>query len=409
MTDSRYYSGKYRWIKVGFVAVAILIILFALFMLRQFVNSMSEMERKRVDNWATATRLIGISDTDDDLTLELKVINDNTDIPVILADEKGNYIDGRNLNMPDDAEERHEWIKNKEKEWGRERAPIEIEMTDGSRQYVYYDESNLVFGMRIFTIGALSIIAIFTLILLLFLLNEWRARQNTVWVGFSKETAHQLGTPISSLSAWIELFKLRNPAKEDMVKEMEKDVDRLKIIAERFSKIGSKPKLETKAVQPIVEKAVSYMRGRVSKHIDIEMNSELSESFCLPINDALIEWVIENLCKNAVDSMSGRGGKIDIYMMDRDGYCEIDISDTGCGIARSKRNMIFKSGYTTKSRGWGLGLSFARRIVEEYHNGKIYVKNSEEGRGTTFAIMLFASKEDKYRWSRKTMLMKIGI
>ena len=223
----------------------------------------------------------------------------------------------------------------------------------------------------------------------------------------SKETAHQLGTPISSLEAWMELFKLRDPSHGEYVDEMNKDVNRLKIIAERFSKIGSKPELAESKVLPVVSAAVSYMRDRTSKYVDISLVSHIDENYSMPINVPLFEWVIENLCKNAVDSMSGKSGKIVVDVRANRLFCEIDVSDTGSGIPKSKWSTIFKSGYTTKKRGWGLGLSFAKRIIEEYHDGKIYVKNSEEGKGTTFAVLLFKNQKRRGMWLNRIFMKKI--
>ncbi|MBP5137270.1 MAG: HAMP domain-containing histidine kinase [Paludibacteraceae bacterium] len=403
----RYYSNTYNWVKAGFAAFAVMIVVASLFVLNAFVDRLSDMETRRVSNWAEATRVIAKADENADLTLELKVINDNTDIPVILADSAGNFLDARNIDVPDDARERAEWTKATIRKFGQAREPIEIEMDDESHQYVYYDESMMVVGLRLFTIGALSIIFIFIVVLVLFLYSTWKSEQNAVWAGMSKETAHQLGTPISSLEAWMELFKLRDPSHGEYVGEMGKDVNRLKIIAERFSKIGSTPELNEESILPVVSNAVSYMRDRTSKRVDISLVSHIGEDYKMPLNVPLFEWVIENLCKNAVDSMGGKSGKIVVEVnADRD-FCEIDVTDTGSGIPKYKWNTIFKSGYTTKKRGWGLGLSFAKRIIEEYHDGKIYVKDSEDGKGTTFAIVLFRNKKRRGVWLNRIFMKKI--
>ena len=403
----RYYSSKYNWVKAGFVAFAVMIVAASLFVLNAFVDSLSEMETRRVGNWAEATRIIAKADTSADLTLELKVINDNTDIPVILADSAGNFIDARNVDVPDDEAERSRWTKATIRKFGNAREPIEIEMADESHQYVYYDESMMVVGLRYFTIGVLSFIFVFIIVLVLFLYSTWRSEQNAVWAGMSKETAHQLGTPISSLEAWMELFKLREPDHEEYIDEMSKDINRLKIIAERFSKIGSKPELSEAEILPVVSSAVSYMRKRTSKHVDISLVSQIDDHYKMPINVPLFEWVVENLCKNAVDSMNGKPGKIAVKISANRLFCEIDVTDTGSGIPKSKWSTIFKSGYTTKKRGWGLGLSFAKRIIEEYHDGKIYVKNSEDGKGTTFAILLFKNQKRRGVWLNRIFMKKI--
>lgn len=381
----RYYSSKYNWVKAGFAAFAVMIVAASLFVLNAFVDSLSEMETRRVGNWAEATRIIAKADTNADLTLELKVINDNTDIPVILADSAGNFLDARNVDVPDDEAERSRWTKATIRKFGNAREPIEIEMADESHQYVYYDESMMVVGLRYFTIGVLSIIFVFIIVLVLFLYSTWRSEQNAVWAGMSKETAHQLGTPISSLEAWMELFKLRDPSHGEYVDEMNKDVNRLKIIAERFSKIGSKPELAESKVLPVVSAAVSYMRDRTSKHVDISLVSHIDENYSMPINVPLFEWVIENLCKNAVDAMEGKG-TITLTLTDGSDDVIIEVQDTGKGIKKKDMGNVFTPGFTTKQRGWGLGLSLARRIVEEYHKGRIYVKHSEVGKGTTFRI-----------------------
>lgn len=405
----RYYSGKYRLVKWCFVFAAVAIVLLSLIALGLFVRTQSERETASIGMWAEATKHVAQADGDDDVSMELMVINENDNIPVILVDSADVLVDSRNVEVPSDSSELRLWTKTMMKRWGRVRAPIRIDFRDGNRQYVYYDESRLVSQLRTFSLGSLAIIVFLAIGLVVVLYNGWREERNVMWVGFSKETAHQLGTPISSLEAWIELFRMRNPYADSMMAdEMEKDVARLRVIADRFSKIGSRPKLAEADVKHEVRSSLDYMRGRFSKHVSISLIEEDDKVWRMQLCSPLFAWVIENLCKNAVDAMVKHEGHIEFRLRTTcDGAYSIVVSDNGCGLARSRWRMVFKSGYTTKSRGWGLGLSFAKRIVEEYHGGRIFVKSSEEGKGTTFEIVLFPDKLSRVKWTRRNFIKKL--
>ena len=261
---------------------------------------------------------------------------------------------------------------------------IEIYLDKNTKQYLYYDDSILLKRLSYYPHVQLGVMILFVLIAYLALMSSKKAEQNKVWVGLSKETAHQLGTPISSLMAWMDLLEL-NGVDKGLLADMGKDIKRLSIIAERFSKIGSKPEMDFVYVNEVLTNATEYMRRRVSNKVKITTHvpEEAVGAMCLP----LVEWVIENLCKNAIDAMDGQGS-IDIYLKIDAQKCYIDVKDTGKGISRKHFKTVFNPGYTTKKRGWGLGLTLVKRIVEEYHDGKIYVKESEINKGTTFRIEL---------------------
>ena len=256
---------------------------------------------------------------------------------------------------------------------------------------IYYGESLWLQRLSFYPYIQWGVIVLFFVVVLFFFTLAKRAEQNRVWAGLSKETAHQLGTPISSLMAWVELMKEEGTATQ-LVPEMEKDINRLQTIAERFSKVGSVPELKAEAVDQVIDSTMAYMRRRVSSQVSISCHCGGQVPVLAPLSVPLFEWVIENLCKNAVDAMQGRG-KIDIQLSQENGNVTIDITDTGKGIAKSKFKTVFSPGFTTKQRGWGLGLSLAKRIIEEYHHGRICVKQSEIGRGTTFRIELPAARQ----------------
>ena len=302
---------------------------------------------------------------------------------------------GRDIeNLPIDSEPKinvNQYYEKQIKRLKNTNPPIEIVLDEKSSQYIYYDNSNLLKMLEYFPYFQLSVIALFLTLVIWALSTDKRAEQDKLWAGLSKETAHQLGTPISSLMAWNEILKTKLGNNDMIVAEIDKDVERLKTITERFSKIGSIPELSEQDISQITAQSVEYMLNRTSKKITYSIDDSSTEHTCL-ISTPLFEWVIENLCKNAIDAMEGKEGTIDFELFNLEDSLIIEITDSGRGIERNKFKSIFEPGYTTKQRGWGLGLSLAKRIIEEYHHGKIFVKSSELGLGTTFRIELPTTK-----------------
>ena len=371
--------GKY----ILFLA-AIIIVGGSLWVSNNLVKKLEKEERHKMEIWAAATSQLATETSDDNIDLILTIIQSNTTIPVIVADENDEIVQYSNIeiNNSDTAS----YLAKKLQSLKDNGSSIDIDLGEGLTQKLYYEDSILLKQLSYFPYIQLRVMIIFAIIAYVGLVNVKRAEQNKVWVGLSKETAHQLGTPISSLMAWIELLKIDERVEQSIVSDMEKDVKRLSVIADRFSKIGSVPDKELIYVGELLEETCDYMSSRISNKVKINLHlPENAEGAMLC--KSLIEWVIENLCKNAVDAMSGEG-RIDLSLLADHSHIYIDVKDTGRGIARKDFDNIFKAGYTTKSRGWGLGLTLAKRIVEEYHNGHIYVKESEPQMGTTFRIEL---------------------
>lgn len=312
------------------------------------------------------------------------VTEQNTTIPIIVVNNNAGIILSRNISY---KEGRKEEVLKRELEKMKDYAePIPVVIGEDQTLLLYHRESSILRNLRLYPIVQLIVILIFITVSYFAFNATNQAEQNQVWVGMSKETAHQLGTPISSLMAWIELLKLKD-VDESLIMELEQDTKRLERITERFSKIGSKPELLRQNVVEVLSSSVSYIERRSSDKVKFEINCEPNTFIETPLNAALFSWVIENLCKNAIDAM-GNNGKITVNLKEKDNQVLIDISDTGIGVAKSHHKTIFRPGYSTKKRGWGLGLSLAKRIVEIYHNGKIFIKSSEQGKGTTFRIVL---------------------
>jgi signal transduction histidine kinase len=371
-------------LRLTFIAIASIIALVSLFFTNRLVNQLANEERQKIEIWADATRLVAHAEGDADLTLIMHVLEGNTTIPVIMVDSQDHFITSRNIREPKTnlqafREATIARLKHKH-------PPIEIDIDQNTKQFIYYDDSFLIKELAYFPYIQLGVIALFILVSFWAFSGTKKAEQNQVWVGLSKETAHQLGTPISSLMAWVELLKTRFPD-DTLLPEMEKDIKRLKTIAERFSKIGSKPELIAIPIMDALDGAITYMRNRISNKVIIEVKQQLPDTAEAAINVPLFEWVIENLCKNAIDAMEG-SGKITITLTENSHYYLIDVQDTGKGMSKHLFRTIFNPGFTTKKRGWGLGLSLAKRIIEEYHQGKIYVKQSEINQGTIFRIAL---------------------
>ncbi len=313
-----------------------------------------------------------------------EITQNNTTIPIIVVSADGSL--NIDANIQYQAGKREEVLKKELQKMQDYAEPIKILLDGGNYQLLYYRESSILRNLRLYPIIQLFVIMIFIMVSYFAFLATNRAEQNQVWVGMSKETAHQLGTPISSLMAWIELLKLKD-VDENLIKELEQDTSRLERITERFSKIGSKPELLRINLVEVVNSAIDYLKTRSSEKVVFEQNYDKHAYIETPLNAALFSWVIENICKNAIDAMANKG-TISLKIIEKNGQVEIDIKDTGCGVPKSNQKTIFQPGFSTKKRGWGLGLSLAKRIVEIYHKGKIFIKWSEVGKGTTFRIVL---------------------
>lgn len=368
--------------RIPLILLAAVIIGISIIFTNHLAGAIAKEEQRKMEIWAEATQLL-LSDEYSDFIFN--IIEQNENIPVIIVDDRDRYISARNFNEPKINID--EYYKKQIQRLKNINPPIEIKLDENTSQYIYYGNSNLLTMLEYFPYIQLSIITIFLILVIWVLSTNKRAEQDKLWAGLSKETAHQLGTPISSLMAWNEILKTKIGDNDMIVTEINKDIERLKIITERFSKIGSIPELSKQNISQITEQAVNYMLNRTSKKITYSVEDSSTEHICL-ISTPLFEWVIENLCKNAIDAMEGKEGSIDFELFNQEDTLIIEVTDSGRGIERNKFKSIFEPGYTTKQRGWGLGLSLAKRIIEEYHDGKIFVKSSELGLGTTFRIEL---------------------
>lgn len=376
--------------KYVLIVVAIIIAIGSLLTSNFLISDLKAEEQTRMEVWAEAMRSLNSSDENTDLNLVLKVINGNNTIPVIVEDKDGNITAFRNIMRKFDANEDSiaylQKLADKYEEDGRViRIDIPQELANDEYINIYYDESTMLRRLAIYPYVQLCVVLGFVLVAIFALFSSMRAEQNKVWVGLSKETAHQLGTPISSLMAWCEVLKEMYPD-DELLPEMEKDVKRLERIADRFSKIGSIPEPKPEDISEVLNRVVVYMDKRTSSKVKIATHFP-DEPIIVNLISSLFEWVAENLCKNAVDAMDG-SGNIDLYLMEDEESVIVEVKDTGKGMTKSHYTSVFKPGFTTKARGWGLGLSLAKRIVEEYHKGRIYVKESEINVGTTFRIEL---------------------
>ncbi len=373
-------------VRIGFSIVAIIIVTVSIFFTNRLVREMADEERHRIELWADATKMIVTNASSDmDLSFALKVIEGNHSIPVMIADDCDEIVSFRNFHIRQ-SDDTLQYLQGKLQALRNSQEPIVLEIEDGYNQYIYYDDSILLKQLSLYPYIQFGLIVGFFSILFFFFSSAKRSEQNRLWVGLSKETAHQLGTPISSLMAWLEIIKEGDVPKE-MVPEMEKDVKRLQVIAERFSKIGSNPELQPVLLRSVLDNTLAYMQKRTSRRIVIGADYKTNREIYVNLNPPLFEWVIENLCKNAIDAIS-KEGKITATVFTDNDTVIIDLSDTGKGISKTNFSAVFNPGFTTKKRGWGLGLSLAKRIIEEYHHGKIFVKKSEVGKGTTFRIQL---------------------
>ncbi|MBQ0023959.1 MAG: HAMP domain-containing histidine kinase [Prevotellaceae bacterium] len=376
--------------KIALVLVAIIIAIGSLLTSNYLITDLQHEEKNRMEVWAEAMRSLNAADENTDLNLVLKVINGNNNIPVIVVDNHGQAMSYRNINKTFEAEEDSiAYLSRLAKQFMQEGRVIRIDLPEdynpGDYINICYDESLMLRRLAVYPYIQLGVVVIFVLVAIFALFATMRAEQNKVWVGLSKETAHQLGTPISSLMAWNEILKDSYPD-DVLLPEMEKDIKRLERIAERFSKIGSIPEPKPEDLTDVLNRVVLYMEKRFGSKVTFTVHFP-DDSVIVNLISSLFEWVAENLCKNAIDAMEG-SGSIDIYVGEEESLVYVEFSDTGKGIAKSNFNSVFKPGFTTKERGWGLGLSLAKRIVEEYHKGKIFVKDSQLGVGTTFRVEL---------------------
>ena len=385
------WTDRIRQVKIILVVAAVLIAVASLFISHYLVRDLSVQERQKMEVWAEAMRSLNTADENTDLNLVLKVIDENNTIPVIVLNSNNEAVTFRNVEISGiDYADSLRHAASLGRRWMESGHAIKIFLgEEGKSEYnnVCYDESVMIRRLSSWPFVQLGIVMVFVVVAIFALLTSKRAEQNKVWVGLSKETAHQLGTPISSLMAWTEILRETYPD-DSLLPEMDKDVKRLQLIADRFSKIGSLPELVPTSLTQVMQHVVEYMNRRTSAKVTMVTDFP-DDHIIVDANASLFEWVIENLCKNAVDAMEGEG-TITLHLEKADDKAIVEVADTGKGIKKKDLRNVFTPGFTTKKRGWGLGLSLAKRIVEEYHKGKIFVKNSEIGKGTTFRIELQA-------------------
>ena len=390
-------------LSLGITLLLVIVVVVSSLVTRHIVEQFEQEEQKKIELWAEATRQFILADENENIDLLLQVMEGNTTIPVYMVDTNYTLLLSRNVTEPKRNVER--FYTNKINELRATQEPIEVRISDNVMQYIYYETSSTLKWLSYFPYIQLIVLLALAGLAAIALLMVQRSEKNSLWVGLSKETAHQLGTPISSLNAWNELLKATYP-NDPLLPQMDEDIRRLQMIAERFSKIGSQPTLEQHPILPVVQSAMDYMRARTSSKIAYRLEvkedevmrqegDEMSAMLCVP----LFEWVIENICKNAIDSMEGKGCiTIEVKQEGekakrREKKIVIDITDTGKGIDRRNFKRVFTPGYTSKKRGWGLGLSLGKRIIEDYHRGELFVKQSQLGIGTTFRIVLEQTKD----------------
>lgn len=403
------YFKKRRWKRFIFLA-AVLIGVGSLLYTNMLVEETSHEERKKVERWAEATKIFvtkpieeldstgqktnqsdsdeakSSEELDNDVTIFLNnVISSNTTIPIILTEESGDIVLDRNIQY--NPKNREKVLAKEYEKMKARQSPIVIPLGGDENQYLYYKESSLLVKLKYYPIFQLAVIVIFIVVAYVAFSSARKTEQNLVWIGLAKETAHQLGTPISSLMAWIELLKDENVSPE-IIDELGKDMSRLEKITERFSKVGSIPELYPENLYQQLQNSINYLQTRVSKKITFSTNFDASNELYLPLSASLFSWVVENLVRNSVDAISNKNGTIDIQVTEKETEVHIDFTDNGKGIPKSRQRTIFQPGVTSKKRGWGLGLSLSKRIIENYHKGKLFLKSSEPNVHTTFRIVL---------------------
>jgi two-component system, sporulation sensor kinase D len=381
------FHHKTLW-KLFLLLIAVLIGMGSLIYTEYLVSKLKVEERKNVELWAEATRLISLPDTIQNVEFLSTIIENNNTVPVILTDESDSIISVRNFDANKSGD--YKYIRKQLEKIKERNNPIVNNLENGHFNLIYYKDSIILTMLIYYPYIQLGIVIFFILVSYLAFRSSRKAEQNQVWVGMSKETAHQLGTPTSSLAGWIEILQNKYPG-ISITGELARDVERLEKVTERFSRIGSKPSLTKENIVSIISRTVDYLKSRTSSKVKINIDYSIEKAVEVPVNSALFEWVIENVFKNAVDSMEGNG-EITVRITETEKHALIDISDTGKGIPKSAFNKIFNPGFTTKQRGWGLGLSLAKRIIEEYHNGKIFVRHSEVGKGSCIRIVMNKDK-----------------
>ena len=388
------WADRMKQVKLALVVAAVLIAAVSLVISYLLVRDLSREERNNMLVWAEAMRTLSQADENTDLYLALQVVNGNQTIPVVVLDSAGEVVTYRNIAIDAPTEsDSLAYLQREAAAMRRAGYVVELNLSDAGADVrpgdayllICYQESSMLRRLASYPYVQLGVVGLFVVVAIFALLSSKRAEQNRVWVGLSKETAHQLGTPISSLMAWVAILRENYPD-DDLLPELDKDVKRLELIAERFSKIGSQPESSSEDMGGLLERVADYIRRRCSDRVEVVClppPAPVEAEVCAP----LFEWVIENLCKNAIDAMAGCG-RITLALWREAGHVVIEVTDTGKGISKRHYKTVFTPGYTTKKRGWGLGLSLAKRIVEQYHRGHIFVKSSELGVGTTFRIEL---------------------
>lgn len=380
------WIDRMRQVKILLVVMAVVMSVGSLVISHFLVRDLKHEEQRKMEIWAEAMRSLNSADEYTDLTLVLTVLNSNSTIPVVVLDREGEVQDYRNIPLREgNAEEQMRAVKRKAQSMMDAGRVIRVYISSTDYMEICYADSLLLRRLAWWPYVQLGLVFVFVVVAIFALLSSKRAEQNKVWVGLSKETAHQLGTPISSLMAWQEMLRETYPD-DELLPEMGKDVERLQRIAERFSKIGSLPELRPESLNEVLSAVTQYISRRASNRVRLTCTVP-QQPLIVPMCSSLFEWVVENLCKNAIDAMDGQGS-ITLTASTEGALAVVEVADTGKGIPKNKFRTVFTPGFTTKKRGWGLGLSLAKRIVEEYHHGRIYVKNSEVGRGTTFRIEL---------------------
>ena len=380
------WIDRMRQVKILLVVMAVVMSVGSLVISHFLVRDLKHEEQRKMEIWAEAMRSLNSADEYTDLTLVLTVLNSNSTIPVVVLDREGEVQDCRNIPLREEStEEQMRAVKRKAQSMKDAGRVIRVYLSSTDYMEICYADSLLLRRLAWWPYVQLGLVFVFVVVAIFALLSSKRAEQNKVWVGLSKETAHQLGTPISSLMAWQEMLREAYPD-DELLPEMGKDVERLQRIAERFSKIGSLPELRPESLNEVLSAVTQYISRRASNRVRLTCTVP-QQPLIVPMCSSLFEWVVENLCKNAIDAMDGQGS-ITLTASTEGSLAVVEVADTGKGIPKNKFRTVFTPGFTTKKRGWGLGLSLAKRIVEEYHHGRIYVKNSEVGRGTTFRIEL---------------------
>jgi Histidine kinase-, DNA gyrase B-, and HSP90-like ATPase len=373
--------------RIGLALIAMAIVIGTIFYSNFLAKKIANEEREKLSQWVEANKFIANSPDNIDLTLASQIQQQNADIPIIQTNEKDSIIDSRNLDSSELASSKN-YLQHKLQEFQAAHPPILLVLS--KKPYIadkyYYGDSSLLKQVRYYPLVQLFIVALFIFITLFAITTRNKSTQNQVWAGMAKETAHQLGTPISSLQGWVEMLK-ENKDSIAIADDMEKDIDRLKLISDRFGKIGSSPKLEEKNIVSQIENMVIYIKRRSTDKVNFQITTTGATPVLARISGLLFEWVIENLLKNALDAMVGKGSII-IKIKNEATHVIIDVTDTGKGISKNNLAKVFKPGFSTKKRGWGLGLSLSKRIISQFHNGQLFVKSSEINKGTTFRIIL---------------------